>query len=151
MDCPIGGNQIFDSNLMSDFLTKKERSKRMSLIRSRGNKKTEVALARFLRRNGIKGWRRNQRLFGKPDFTFARARLVIFVDGCFWHACPSHSRHAAKSGIYWQEKLTANQGRDRIVTRVWQNAGWRVLRIWEHELSRKNELKLLNKINRALT
>ncbi|MBE0543704.1 MAG: very short patch repair endonuclease [Verrucomicrobia bacterium] len=136
---------------MADFLTRSQRSERMSLIRSRGNKNTELALVKLLRLQRITGWRRNQQLIGKPDFVFRGARLAVFVDGCFWHGCPKHSRHAAKSGNYWRIKLKTNQARDRLVTRALRHTGWRVLRIWEHELVRRKELRLLIRIRRALS
>src|SRR6266567_3024640 len=122
---------------MPDFLTKAKRSALMATIRSRGNRDTELALIRVLRRHRITGWRRHQQLTGKPDFIFKKSRLAIFVDGCFWHGCPKHSRHAAKSGAYWRKKLATNQARDRLVTRMLRRQGWTVLRIWEHELAKR--------------
>ena len=122
----------------------------MASIRGRGNKDTELAFIKILRRFHIVGWRRNQRLVGKPDFVFRKARVAVFVDGCFWHGCPRHSRHAVKSGPYWQNKLTRNQARDQVVTRTLQRQGWQVLRIWEHELARRNETRLLRRIRKVL-
>lgn len=135
---------------MADFLTIAQRSARMASIRSRGNKRTELALARLLRERRITGWRRHQPLIGKPDFTFRAERLAIFVDGCFWHGCPKHSLHVLKSRPYWQKKLLVNQSRDRSVTRILRRKGWRVLRIWEHELTRRNRLKLIKRIESAI-
>jgi len=123
----------------------------MSLIRSRGNTDTELALVKLLRRFRITGWRRNQQLVGRPDFIFRRARVAVFVDGCFWHGCPKHSSHTVRSGAYWQKKLSTNQARDRVVTRSLRAQGWRVLRIWEHELKRKNPTRLLSRIYAALS
>jgi DNA mismatch endonuclease (patch repair protein) len=79
---------------MPDVFTKRKRSEVMSRIRGRGNKETELALAKLLRKHRITGWRRNQAVFGKPDFVFRRQRLAVFVDGCFWHGCPIHSNPA---------------------------------------------------------
>jgi len=79
---------------MPDVFTKRKRSEVMARIRGRGNKDTEIALAKLLRANGISGWRRNQALIGKPDFIFRRERVAVFVDGCFWHGCPIHSSPA---------------------------------------------------------
>ncbi|MGD1088581.1 MAG: very short patch repair endonuclease [Verrucomicrobiota bacterium] len=121
---------------MADFLTKLQRSERMSRIRSRGNKDTEVALAKLLRRNRITGWRRNQKIFGKPDFVFRQVRLALFVDGCFWHGCPKHETKPKNNRAFWHRKLSANKRRDRLVTHTLRKAGWRVLRIWEHDLAR---------------
>ena len=134
---------------MADFLTKSERSKRMSRIRSRGNKDTELALAKIFRRHKITGWRRNQKIFGKPDFVFPKLKLAVFVDGCFWHGCPKHRTLPAGNRSFWKKKFARNQSRDRLVNQTLRRAGWRVLRIWEHELARKNELRLLRRIQRA--
>src|ERR1017187_2713251 len=135
---------------MSDVFTKAKRSEVMSRIHSRGNKDTELALAKLFRRNKITGWRRNQPVFGKPDFVFPKLKLAIFVDGCFWHGCPKHATKPKNNRAFWHRKLSANKTRDRLVNQTLRRAGWRVLRIWEHELARKNEARLLNRIRRAL-
>jgi DNA mismatch endonuclease, patch repair protein len=121
---------------MPDVFTKTKRSEVMARIRGRGNKDTEIALARLLRQNKITGWRRHLPIFGKPDFTLSGHRLVIFVDGCFWHGCPKHSRRPESNQSYWQRKLTGNRLRDRLVTKKLRKQGWRVLRIWEHDLAK---------------
>lgn len=109
----------------------------MSRIRGRGNKETERAFATVLRRHCIAGWRRHQPLFGKPDFTFRRSRVVVFVDGCFWHGCPKHSSMPANNRTFWKKKLSANKLRDRLVTRTLRRQGWLVIRLWEHDLAAK--------------
>lgn len=121
---------------MSDVFTKAKRSDVMSRIRGHGNKDTELALAKLFRAHGITGWRRRQLHFGKPDFTFRRERVVVFVDGCFWHGCPKHSNLPINNRPFWKKKLSANIARDRLVTRTLRKHGWRVLRIWEHDLSK---------------
>ncbi len=135
---------------MPDVFTKAKRSQVMSRIRGRGNKETELALAKLLRAACITGWRRHTSLLGRPDFTFRKERVVIFVDGCFWHGCPNHSNVPANNRAFWSKKLSANKARDRLVTRTLRQIGWRVLRIWEHELGRKNVTRLLQRISRAL-
>ena len=122
----------------------------MSRIRSRGNKDTEVALAKLFRRNKIIGWRRNQKVFGKPDFVFPKIKLALFVDGCFWHGCPKHGTQPKGNRAFWRRKFSRNKKRDRLVTRTLRLQDWLVLRIWEHDLARKNEARLLNRIQRAL-
>ena len=84
------------------------------------------------------------------DFVFPKLRLAIFVDGCFWHACPIHATKPKNNAAFWREKLAGNRRRDARVTRTLRRAGWRVLRLWEHELARKNELKLLRRIQKAV-
>jgi DNA mismatch endonuclease (patch repair protein) len=135
---------------MSDVFTKAKRSEVMSRIRGCGNKDTELALAKLLRRHGIKGWRRNQPVFGKPDFVFQKIKLAIFVDGCFWHGCSKHATKPANNRAFWSRKLSSNKKRDQVVNKILRKAGWRVLRIWEHELTRKNETRLVQRIKRVL-
>lgn len=81
---------------MSDVFTKAKRSEVMSRVRSRGNKATELALVRLMRAEGITGWRRQQRFFGRPDFVFRKERVAVFVDGCLWHRLPA-ARHLAEA------------------------------------------------------
>lgn len=134
---------------MSDVFTREKRSAVMARIRGKGNKATELRLVTFMRAAGITGWRRNQPLFGKPDFVFAKLRLAVFVDGCFWHGCPLHATKPKQNAKFWREKIARNQVRDRLVTRTLRAKGWRVLRLWEHELTRKHERRLQARLRRA--
>lgn len=127
-------------DLMADVWNKKKRSEVMSLIRSRGNKDTELKLATILRTNGITGWRRHQTLIGRPDFVFRHARLAVFVDGCFWHGCTMHGRIPSSNQAYWHPKIARNKARDKFVTAALRKLGWRVLRIWEHSLRRPDHV-----------
>ena len=122
---------------MADVFTEAKRSEVMSRIRGRGNKATEIALLRLLRQNKITGWRRHLPILGNPDFTFRSARLVVFVDGCFWHGCSKHSNVPANNHAFWSRKLSRTKIRDRLVTRTLRKNGWRVLRIWEHDLAKR--------------
>jgi DNA mismatch endonuclease, patch repair protein len=72
-------------------------------------------------------------LRARGDLVFTRARVVVFVDGCFWHRCPQHATSPRHNGVWWQAKLDANVARDRATDRRLAEAGWRVVRIWEHE------------------
>ena len=119
---------------MADVFTKAKRSEVMSRIRGRGNKDTELALMKLLRRHHVTGWRRNQTVFGKPDFVFPKARLALFVDGCFWHSCPTHGTVPTTHRAFWIKKFASNKARDRRVNRELHRLGWHVLRLWEHEL-----------------
>ncbi|MFI6400498.1 very short patch repair endonuclease [Rhodococcus coprophilus] len=69
----------------------------------------------------------------RPDIVFTAKRVAVFVDGCFWHACPIHSRSPAVNQWYWSPKLQRNVERDRRADRILADAGWKVVRIWEHE------------------
>lgn len=124
---------------MADIFTRAKRSDVMSRIRSRGNKGTELALVKLMRAHRITGWRRHQPLVGKPDFVFAEARLTVFVDGCFWHGCRHHSTNPKSNASFWRKKLDKNITRDRLVNRELRKAGWRVVRIWEHDLPKRGE------------
>ena len=119
---------------MADVFTKKKRSQVMAAIRSRGNKATELKLASILRAAAINGWRRHQPIPGHPDFIFRRARLAVFVDGCFWHGCRWHCRMPRDNRGYWRLKIARNKKRDRAVSKLLRSRGWRVLRIWGHAL-----------------
>ena len=69
----------------------------------------------------------------RPDIVFTRHKVAVFVDGCFWHCCPEHGRQPSVNGWYWSPKLERNRVRDLRNTEVLEAAGWRVIRIWEHE------------------
>lgn len=69
----------------------------------------------------------------RADVVFARARVAVFVDGCFWHACPQHATRPRANADWWAEKLAANERRDRDTDQRLDAAGWRVVRVWEHE------------------
>lgn len=133
-----------------DRVSAKIRSQMMSRIRGRGNKETEVALAKLLRRHGIKGWRRHQPVFGTPDFIFPKFRLAVFVDGCFWHGCPKHGTKPKSHRAYWWRKLARNKKRDQLVTRTLRRAGWHVIRIWDCALQKRPQ-SCISKIRQALT
>jgi DNA mismatch endonuclease, patch repair protein len=69
----------------------------------------------------------------RPDVVFTRARLAVFVDGCFWHCCPEHGTTPRPNSAYWRPKLARNVARDREVDAGLAAEGWQVLRAWEHE------------------
>ena len=133
---------------MADVFTPTKRSQVMSRIRSEGNAETELRLIALFRAEGITGWRRNYDLPGKPDFVFRKERLVIFVDGCFWHGCPKHGRNPTSNRDYWLQKLRRNRKRDTAVKRDILRLGWKVLRFWEHDLADRTRVARL--IIRAL-
>jgi DNA mismatch endonuclease Vsr len=135
---------------MADVLTKEARSRLMSRIKGKGNRGTELRLMELMRARRIAGWRRGSKLPGKPDFVFAKAKLAVFVDGCFWHACPRHGRIPKSRVEYWEKKIARNKKRDREVTRQLRALGWSVLRIWEHALRKKMENRAISRLARAL-
>jgi len=107
-----------------------------------------MRLINIFREHSITGWRRNQNLIGKPDFTFRRERVVFFVDGCFWHGCPRCYRRPHSNRKYWDEKIVANRKRDRLVNRELRSLGWHVFRIWQHQLAKP--ARVAGMVNRAL-
>ena len=135
---------------MADVFTKSKRSEVMSRVKGRENKATELAVVTFFRLHRIKGWRRHRMMFGNPDFIFPCFKLAIFVDGCFWHGCPKHGTLPASNFAFWEKKLNRNKARDRLVNLTLRRRGWKVLRIWQHELTRMNEAHLLRRIQRVL-
>lgn len=96
----------------------------------------EMAIRRRLFAVGFR-YRVNYRVAGlgrcSVDIAFPARRVAVFVDGCFWHACPRHGSVPAANGTWWRDKLRANRRRDRAVTRLLRREGWTVLRFWEHD------------------
>ncbi|GIL05071.1 MAG: very short patch repair endonuclease [Betaproteobacteria bacterium] len=128
--------------------TTKERSRLMGQVKGRRNRTTELRLVEILRRNAIHGWRRHAPLPGTPDFVFRDARLAVFVDGCFWHCCPWCYTAPKRNAAFWFAKAAANRRRDKRNNKDLRSRGWRVLRIWEHELD--DQKKVVRRIRRAL-
>jgi len=126
---------------MADIFTKKKRSELMSAIRSTGNKSTELKLLAALRSFGITGWRRHQRVLGRPDFLFRREKLAVFVDGCFWHGCSKCRSLPKTRTAFWREKIRSNVARDKKNNAALRRGGFAVLRIWEHDLKSQSRTK----------
>lgn len=112
-----------------------EVSRRMSRLRRRDNER-ELSLRRALHAEGFRfrvtypvpGLRRRT-----IDIAFTRRRVAVFLDGCFWHGCPSHGTDPRSNSAWWAQKIATNQARDRDTDRHLAELGWRVVRIWEHE------------------
>lgn len=126
------------------------RSDLMSRVRDRGNETTELRMLSLLRREGVHGWRRHQKLFGKPDFVWWQERVALFVDGCFWHGhnC-GRNLSPKKNEKAWEEKFCRNRLRDRSVSAHLRSLGWGVIRIWECELKERPD-KCLARVSKAL-
>jgi DNA mismatch endonuclease, patch repair protein len=117
---------------VSDVMTPAQRSYCMSRIRG-ADTKPEIELRKALWHLGLR-YRIRNKLPGRPDLVIRSTRTVIFVDGCFWHRCPVHSKPPKTNSQFWQDKLEINVSRDHRVTRELKAMGWRVIRIWEHEI-----------------
>lgn len=101
----------------------------------RRDTKAEKALRSELWRRGLR-YRVDVKVVNRRrrvDIAFTRARIAVFVDGCFWHRCPDHASLPKANRSWWKEKLDANERRDRDTDRELTAAGWLVVRVWEHE------------------
>ena len=111
-----------------DNLTKNQRSYNMSRIRS---SKTKPEL-NFKKK--FNEFSYQSKAFGKPDFINYKKKIVVFIDGCFWHGCPEHFRKSKSNIKYWKNKIKKNILRDREINFAYKNSGWKIIRIWEHKL-----------------
>ncbi|WP_281658745.1 very short patch repair endonuclease [Halobacillus sp. Cin3] len=118
-----------------DNLTKEQRRKNMKNITSRS--KVEDRVSQELWRRGYRFRKNNRKLFGKPDISIKKYKVVIFIDSCFWHVCPEHSNIPATNPDFWEKKLKRNIERDKEVNEHYMDKGWNILRIWEHDLKKK--------------
>jgi DNA mismatch endonuclease, patch repair protein len=114
-----------------------EGARRTMLANRRVDTKPEVALRSALHRLGLR-FRKDFRIDlpsmrVRPDVVFGRARVAVYCDGCFWHRCPMHATSPKANADYWRNKLAANVRRDREADYALAAAGWRVIRVWEHE------------------
>lgn len=118
----------------------------MKAVRSKGNKSTELKLIEIFKEFGIRGWRRNYRLKGNPDFVFPKRHAVVFSDGCFWHGHGCRNIKPQDNAEYWEKKIQRNKTRDKLVTEELSERSWQVVRVWECEIRKHqlaNKLKFL--------
>jgi DNA mismatch endonuclease, patch repair protein len=114
----------------------KLRAKTMGAIRGVGNRTTEVLFRLAMVRSGIIGWNvRPKGIIGNPDFVFSNKKVVVFVDGCFWHGCPKCGHIPKTNTPFWTSKIDRNRARDDKVTQKLAIEAFRVLRFWEHEIT----------------
>lgn len=93
----------------------------------------EVLIRRELHRRGLRYRVNHPRLPGRPDIAFTGARVAVFIDGCFWHACPDHGVLPKNNRQWWQNKLSRTVARDREKDALLDSMGWVALHVWEHE------------------
>jgi len=105
------------------------------------NTAPELALRKLLWRSGLR-YQLHRRIEGaRPDMVFARSKVAVFVDGCFWHGCPEHYVRPRSKPDFWADKLLSNVSRDRAQTVNLERQGWTILRFWEHDVAcRPDEL-----------
>ena len=118
---------------MVDIFTKEKRSHIMSRVRSK-NTKLELLLRKYLFSKGLRGYRVNVNLFGKPDIVFPKYKVAIFVDGCFWHKCPKCFKAPETNKEFWTKKINGNVERDKRVNQQLSETGYTVIRFWEHQI-----------------
>lgn len=106
----------------------------MSAVKGRGNKTTELTLCDALAKAGISGFNLQEKLIGNPDLYFPLYKLAIFLDGCFWHGCPTCGHIPKTNNEYWKTKIRRNKERDVEKSQQLKGQGYIVLRFWEHEL-----------------
>lgn len=112
-----------------------ETARRMASVRHRDTA-AELALRRSLFAAGLR-YRVEYPVEGKPrrtiDIAFTRAKIAVFVDGCYWHGCPVHGTQAKSNAAWWSSKIATNQQRDVDTSIQLERLGWIVIRVWEHE------------------
>lgn len=122
---------------MADMMTPEQRRKNMQAIRSIS--KLESIVSKELWNKGYRFRRNTKDLFGKPDISIKKYKIVIFIDSCFWHQCPIHGNMPKTNVEYWKPKLERNVERDKEVDEYYKQKGWNIKRIWEHEVKKDLE------------
>ncbi|PWW32299.1 T/G mismatch-specific endonuclease [Cytobacillus oceanisediminis] len=122
---------------MVDVMTKEQRRNNMKAIKSIS--KLEDIVSSQLWKEGIRFRRNSKYLFGKPDISIKKYKIVIFIDSCFWHQCPVHGNSPKTNTSFWKKKLDRNVERDKEVTEYYKDQGWHIKRVWEHEI--KNDIE----------
>ncbi|WP_394578734.1 very short patch repair endonuclease [Cytobacillus firmus] len=122
---------------MVDVMTKEQRRKNMKAIKSIS--KSEDIVSSQLWKEGIRFRRNSKYLFGKPDISIKKYKIVIFIDSCFWHQCPIHGNSPKTNTSFWKKKLDRNVERDKEVTEYYKERGWHIKRVWEHEIKKDIE------------
>lgn len=113
-----------------------EATRRRMKRQRRRDTKLEVEIRRCLHALGFRyrvDYRLEPALSVRGDIVFTRKRVVVFVDGCFWHGCPEHASHPVNNAEWWESKIAANAARDDRATIQLEERGWTVVRVWEHE------------------
>jgi DNA mismatch endonuclease (patch repair protein) len=128
-----------------DKFSKKKRSEIMSKIKSK-NTKFEKEFIAVLKKFTNRKFKTNvSSIKGKPDIVFIKEKICIFLDSDFWHGWQYTRRKHLLKNSFWRKKIEATRKRDKKITIYLRNSGWRVIRIWEHEI-KKNPEKAVNKI-----
>ena len=116
----------------------------MSYVKSKDSK-IETLFRKELWKSGFRYRKNSGKYFGKPDIVLPKYKTTIFVDSCFWHGCKKHCRIPATNKKYWLNKIERNKERDKEVNKFYKKTGWKIVRIWEHELLEVSD-KCISKI-----
>lgn len=114
----------------------------MSHVKSK-NSRMETLFRKELWKSGFRYRRNLGKYFGKPDIVLPKHRTVIFIDSCFWHGCKKHCRIPTTRKNYWIQKISRNVARDKKVSKHYKKQGWKIFRVWEHNL--KNGVSKITK------
>ena len=120
-----------------DTVSKKKRSEIMRAVRSKDSK-IEKLFREKLWAIGFRYRKNSSKYFGKPDVVLSKYETVIFVDSCFWHGCKKHCRLPTTRKKFWAAKIDGNKQRDKKVNQYYKKTNWKVIRIWEHDLKKKD-------------
>jgi len=135
---------------MTDKFSKKKRSEIMSKVKGKDTK-LEIEFRKELWKVGLRYRKNVTKMLGKPDLYFPGKKIVVFLDSCFWHGCREHCRMPNSNIKYWEKKIERNKKRDKEVTKYYENNGFKIIRIWEHEIKEnfnrtvKNTIYQINK------
>lgn len=133
---------------MVDIHTKVQRSYNMSRVKSK-NTSLELKFRKMLFDKGLRGYRLNYKLLGKPDIVFTRYNVAIFLDGCFWHKCPKCFKHPSSNKEFWKTKILTNIRRDKKVNKELSLLKYKIIRFWQHEI-KDNPEKCYRKVRTIL-
>lgn len=130
---------------MADKISKEQRSNNMRAIKSQSQ--LENLFTKALWSRGIRFRKNVRKLKGTPDIVIKKYKIVIFVDSCFWHACPQHFNRPKTNQDFWDAKIKRNIERDKEVTDYYIENGWNIKRIWEHQIRKNLELTIEDTVN----
>lgn len=110
----------------------------MSAVRSKDTK-IEITFRKALWNKGFRYRKNSTKYFGKPDLVLKKYKTVIFIDSCFWHGCKIHGTIPQTRTRFWKTKIERNKQRDEEVNKHYQKIGWKIFRVWEHDLQNNPE------------
>ncbi|MBA2176139.1 very short patch repair endonuclease [Halobacillus locisalis] len=119
---------------MTDIMTKEQRKKTMSRIKAKS--KLEDKVSKALWNKGYRFRKNVKKLRGTPDIVIQKYKIVIFIDSCYWHACPIHGSTPKTNTEFWENKFEKNKARDKRDNEYYREKGWHILRVWEHDLKK---------------